>query len=431
MQIDKTTLGDLEVLSVRDGNQGILGLVDNTRTRQGHLALRNRLVHPLTSIGEIREVQAALGELARHRSLRLLRDEMLAGAERYVRSNIVFGRPGRFRSHLTEIWLRMRYRGILREVLEGQAALRSLMLFVQRVVPHLTEQGTSTLLGDRGKRLASLSSEIAEALQAGPVLYSDRLVREGLRQEVLEVVEILGELDALQSMAIAGQSLGWTIPELVESSEFLLEAEGAFHPLLDAATANPIRLNGGEPLVFLTGPNMAGKTTYLKTVALVVLLAQTGMNVPAFSVRLAPVEVVFTSLNPTDNLRAGISYFYAEILRVKEAAQLLAEGRRALVLFDEVFKGTNVRDALDASAEVILGFARTRQSGSIFASHLSELYETLRSTPAIRFCQFDGEIREGSPVFDYELTSGISEKRFGLLLLRQAKVPELIARISA
>jgi len=176
---------------------------------------------------------------------------------------------------------------------------------------------------------------------------------------------------------------------------------------------------------------MAGKTTYLKTVALVVLLAQTGMNVPASSMRLAPVEVVLTSLNPADNLRAGISYFYAEILRVREAAEILAGGRKALVLFDEVFKGTNVKDALEASAEVIEGFAKTRRSGSIFASHLSELYETLRTNPAIRFCQFDGEIIDGSPVFAYELASGVSEKRFGLLLLRQARVPDLIAKISA
>jgi DNA mismatch repair ATPase MutS len=152
--------------------------------------------------------------------------------------------------------------------------------------------------------------------------------------------------------------------------------------------------------------------------------------VPATAARLAPIEVLFTSLNPADNLRDGISYFYAEILRVREAAEILAEGRKAMVLFDEVFKGTNVKDALEASAQVIRGFAQTRRSGSIFASHLSELFDTLRTDPAVRFCQFDGEVVGGVPVFDYTLASGVSEKRFGLLLLEQAQVPELIARIS-
>jgi DNA mismatch repair ATPase MutS len=161
------------------------------------------------------------------------------------------------------------------------------------------------------------------------------------------------------------------------------------------------------------------------------LLAQVGMGVPAHRVRVAPVDVLFTSLNPSDNLRAGISYFLAEILRVKEAATILAQGRRALIIFDEVFKGTNVRDALDASAEVILGFARARRSGCIFSSHLAELVDVLGTTPVIRFACFDGYIQDGVPHFSYELRPGVSDRRFGLLLLRQAQVPELIARIGA
>lgn len=269
------------------------------------------------------------------------------------------------------------------------------------------------------------------ALSSGPLLNTDRIIREDLGEEVLEIIGILGELDALRSMALAGEARGWVTPELVDSHDFLLEAEGTYHPFLEGAHPNPIALTGGEPLVFLTGPNMAGKTTYLKTAGVLVLLAQTGMNVPASAARLAPVEFLFTSLNPADNLREGISYFYAEIQRVREAAEILAHGRTALVLFDEVFKGTNVKDALEASAQVIRGFARTRRSGSIFSSHLSELFDTLRTDPAVRFCRFDGEIVGGAPVFDYKLASGVSEKRFGLLLLEQARIPELIARITA
>jgi len=431
MEIDQTTLADLEVLEARDGTKGILGLVDRTRTRQGHQALRRRIERPLTSMREIRKVQAALSFLSQANPLLLLNDEMLVGAERYARSNIVIRKRGRLGASLEEVWLRIRYREVLRELIEGQAALRVLIHFVRRVIPALAGEGAPALLTAYGERLGALADEIIPALEVSPVLHSDSLVRTDLRDEVLEVTEILAELDALQSMALASATPGWTTPELVESSEFMLEAKGAFHPFVDGGMPNPIRLNGGEPLVFLTGPNMAGKTTYLKTVGLIVLLAQTGMNVPASSLRFAPVEVVFASLNPADNLRAGISYFYAEILRVKEAAEILAGGRKALVLFDEVFKGTNVKDALEASAQVIDGFAKTRRSGSIFASHLSELYETLRTNPAVRFCQFDGEIIDGSPVFAYKLGPGVSEKRFGLLLLQEARVPDLIAKISA
>jgi DNA mismatch repair ATPase MutS len=154
------------------------------------------------------------------------------------------------------------------------------------------------------------------------------------------------------------------------------------------------------------------------------------MGVPARGVRLTPVDALFTSLNPADNLREGLSFFLAEVMRVKAAATILAEGRRALVIFDEVFKGTNVRDALDASAQVILGFARSRRSGCIFSSHLAELVEPLRESRSIQYCYFDGEIVGGQPHYAYQLREGISDKRLGLHLFMQAQVPELLARIA-
>ena len=216
----------------------------------------------------------------------------------------------------------------------------------------------------------------------------------------------------------------------MDSSTFLLDATGAFHPFVEDPVPNPVRLDGGEPLVFLTGPNMAGKTTYLRTVGVLVLLAQTGMNVPAASMRFAPVDAILTSLNPVDNLKAGVSYFLAEVLRVRDAARLLAEGRRSLVLFDEVFKGTNVQDALDASRQVIEGFARSRSSGSIFSSHLTDLATAFERHPGIRLRRFDGDVMDGVPRFSYGLEPGVSEKRMGLFLLQQAGVPELLGSIS-
>ena len=153
------------------------------------------------------------------------------------------------------------------------------------------------------------------------------------------------------------------------------------------------------------------------------------MGVPARKARLTPVDVLFTSLNPSDNLRAGLSYFLAEVKRVRAAAEVLARGERAFVLFDEVFKGTNVRDALEASAEVILGFARAKGSGFIFSSHLIELVEKLRSNPAIRFHCFDGNVVKGVATYSYELKRGVSDQRLGLFLLRQERVPELISQI--
>jgi DNA mismatch repair ATPase MutS len=261
------------------------------------------------------------------------------------------------------------------------------------------------------------------------LLAVDRACRDTLRNDIERALDAMAELDALNSLAQATAALGWTLPELVDAESFLLDATGAFHPFVPHPVPNPVSLFPDRPLMVLTGPNMAGKTTYLRCVGLLVFLAQVGMGVPAARARLTPVEALITSLNPTDNLRAGLSYFLSEVLRVKTAAAVLAEERRALVLFDEVFKGTNVKDAFEASAEVIRGFARAGRSGCIFASHLSELSAVLDQEAGIRFCRFDAQVIDGVPRYRHEIEDGVSDQRLGWHLLRQEGVPDLLARI--
>ena len=428
LRVDATTLSDLEVLAGRGGD-GLLHLVDRTQTRVGRKALRRRLEAPLSRVADIRRVQDALAALAGRTEPLLFDDGALGEAEGYARSTIVLGSASRRWSRVQETWLRLRYPDIHQEMASGVAAVRSLRGRIQALAGALGPRTPAPLLKDLSHRLLDLGMRMDGALAAGGLVAVDRGLRGALRGDLLAAIELVGEIDALQAMALAGDRAGWCRPELVDGEEFLLEAEDAVHPFLPDATPNPVHLTGGEPLVFLTGPNMAGKTTYLRTVGLLVLLAQTGMRVPARRMRLSPVEAVLTSLNPVDNLRKGVSLFYAEVLRVQEAARLLAEGRPSLILFDEAFKGTNVRDALDASTEVIRGFARSRRSGSIFSSHLSELAERLGDDAPVRFRRFEGTVREGVPSFTFRLEEGVSDTRFGMLLLEQARIPELIRRI--
>ncbi len=427
LRIDGTTLSDLEVLDGR-GGPGLFQLLDRTQTRAGSTALRRRLSAPLVRPDDIRAVQEALDALAGRSRPLVLDDGLLRAVESYTRSSITLGSSEGRRALFQEAWLRLRYRDVYQEITEGLRAIRALRRTLTVVAHALGEPGNPFLLGEMASRLGRVGLRIDEAFRGRNRVAADRELRGPGQDGVLDALATLAELDALQAMAAAGRDAGWCRPEVVEAGEFLLEVDAAVHPFLPDATPNPIHLTGGEPLVFLTGPNMAGKTTYLRTVGLLVLLAQSGMRVPARSMRLSPVEAILTSLNPVDSLRRGVSFFYAEVLRVQDAARLLAEGCPSLILFDEPFKGTNVRDALDASTAVIRGFARSRRSGSIFSSHLAELAERLDDVP-VRFRRFEGEIRDGEPRFTFRLESGVSETRFGMLLLEQARVPELIRRI--
>jgi DNA mismatch repair protein MutS len=430
MEIDPTTLSDLEVFRSPDGSGGVFQLVDRTHTTLGRRALRRRFEHPMSDAVEIRRTQEAVRFLMRHPRLIRLEEEALAAVDGYLRSNISVGGDFPLGRRVEHVWIAVRYRDVFAELREGVRATGGLFRRLAELCRSIEGHAPPGLL-------AEMTGAVGRAAEAvllvgggqGDVPGVDRTLRGGLRDDIRGALDAVAELDALASMARATAELGWTLPEIVDRDPFLLDARGIYHPFVTDPVANPVRLTGGEPMVFLTGPNMAGKTTYLRTVALVALLAQVGMGVPAEEARLTPVEAVFTSLNPSDDLKAGLSYFLAEVMRVKAAATLLADGTRALVLFDEVFKGTNVKDALEASAEVILGFAGARRSGFVFSSHLSELGGVLRSNRKIRFCYFDGEIVKDAPHYGYQLKDGVSDKRFGLLLLRRAGIPELIDRI--
>jgi DNA mismatch repair ATPase MutS len=433
LHVDETTLGDLEVFRDSLGGGGLYALIDDTETPAGRKALKARLRAPPSDVAEIRRVQDAVRFLTTASGVPPLDALSIEAVEHYLSSNIqAVEDSGRLRTLADAVWLAVRYRDIYREMREGVEAARDLLRRADRAAGSILALGPPALLEELATELAAACETLSPSLVGGyapATVRADRLLRETGQEVLVRVVSILGELDALRSMARATARLGWTFAEVVESEAFLLDGEGLRHPFVESPVPNPIRLSGSEPVIFLTGPNMAGKTTYLRTAALTVLLAQVGMGVPAARLRLTPVEVLLSSLNPSDDLRAGMSFFLVEVLRVRAAAKVLAEGRRSFVLFDEVFKGTNVRDALEASTSVISGFSRAGGSGFIFASHLVELGEALRSNPRIQLRHFDGQLAAGRAAFSYRVQPGLSDQRFGLQLLREAGVPELLAGI--
>lgn len=432
MQIDSTTLSDLEIFEAGDGSAGLLGLIDRTRTAGGRRALRERMRRPFSDVVHIRQAQAAVRFFVEHPDLIRIGGAACDAVSRYVTSNIELAAATPLKGHVDLAWMALRYRDLLREIREGVDEALRFFEDLERLCSSVEALRPPPLISKHVHVIrAATAAVIAEGTSGATLLRVDRSYRKELRPRIEQALASLSELEALDAMGASTAALRWTMPDLVDSQDFLLEAEGLYHPFVERPVPNPAHLTGGEPTVFLTGPNMAGKTTYLRSVGLVAYLAQIGMGVPAMRARLTPVEALITSLNPADNLKAGVSYFLAEVLRVKTAATLLADDRRCLVMFDEVFKGTNVKDAMEASAAVILGFAKARRSGCMFSSHLTELVDDLRGDSSIRFCCFDGEVVKGAPSYSYELKDGVSDQRLGVVLLREARIPELIARITA
>jgi DNA mismatch repair protein MutS len=433
MNVDQVTLADLEIFADSSGGGGVEALFVSPETAIGRSALRRRLNKPASGAEEIEATQDAVRFFCDEWDTHLVSAGLSESVQRYLGSNIDLGpRAILLGDPLQAVWLRLRDQDLCRELIDGVSACFGLLSECGELGRALLALEPPTVVRDLATRLIEIPSASEVSLRPPSVLTAirrDRFMRGLGRDGLEELIACVGELDSLKAMGATTREQGWVFPELVASGPFLIEGEGLYHPFVSGGTKNPVSVEGGQPVVFLTGPNMAGKTTYMRAIGLATLLAQVGMGVPASRLRMTPVEVLITGLNPSDNLRAGLSFFFAEVLRVRDAAEHLAEGKRCLVLFDEVFKGTNVKDALDASSAVISGFAQSRESGCVFSSHLVELAEPLASLGRVRFAYFDGEIVDGRATYSYELHAGVSDQRFGLQLLEEANVPALLERI--
>jgi len=332
---------------------------------------------------------------------------------------------------LDSIWVSLKYRELLQYAKHGVQATRNLVGQVGAMLEVLNQSDPPPAVAEFTSELSAIIERVAlfrieREVKAWQILETDQRIRGSFREDLHRLVEILFEIDALCAMADVSMERELEFPEIVDRDEFLIEGSGVYHLLLDRPVANSVSIRKGDNLVFLTGPNMSGKTTYLKSVATAVFLAHTGMGVPAESLRLVPLDALRTSLSPEENIRAGLSFFMAEVQRVREVTELLVSGRRALVFFDELFKGTNVKDAIEASRIVVLGFCKAQTSGFIISSHLLELADELCDTRSIRFMCLDGQIRDGEAEYGFHLKPGISDRRFGLILLDREGVPGLL-----
>ena len=171
---------------------------------------------------------------------------------------------------------------------------------------------------------------------------------------------------------------------------------------------------------------MSGKTTLMKAIGLTVYLAHLGMGVPALKLSLRYFDRLFTSLNINDSILTGYSFFFNEVKRVKQLAESLNSGEKVFSLLDELFRGTNVKDAYDASAMVISGLLRWRSSIFIISSHLWEVWEKIEQFPNIMSLYFESEIIYGKPSFSYHLKSGVSDMRLGMTIIENEKIMDLL-----
>ena len=437
MVLDAQTLKDLEIFEAETDGTSLFDLCDFTRNLQGARALKNRMQRPWSNPDRIRNVQDSLlfiqvnrkafNNLPTFVTTELVENYFTRSLPLITSSNII-----EFLYHLLEIRFGDygRYTWIQRGIGATASLIHKLRSIVEspefaspqgELATYITEMRT---LLDRPS-LEAVSDEESWSLGPWKILKTDQIFRLYEKQTMVRLMQLTYEIDALVSMADATYKHGFIIPEIA-SGPLSIQAEGVVHPLIKDGIANPAALNQERRLLFLTGPNMAGKTTYLRACAIAIYLGHLGMGVPATSFSFVPAQRLFSSITLADNLRMGVSFFRAEGLRVKAIAQAVADGYSVIALMDEPFKGTNVKDALDASRTIMESFANKEGCLFMFSSHLIELCDQMSAIDKIDCRHFEANEYEGRLRFDFLLQPGVSSQRLGMRVLAEEGIFELL-----
>jgi DNA mismatch repair protein MutS len=247
---------------------------------------------------------------------------------------------------------------------------------------------------------------------------------------LLATASQLAHLDALLSLAEVAARAGWVMPILDESE--VLTIVGGRHPVVEASLAgepfipNDCALGGDNPhLLVVTGPNMGGKSTYLRQVALIVLLAQIGSFVPATAARVGLVDRIFTRVGAQDDLAGGASTFMVEMV---ETATILHQAtRQSLVILDEVGRGTSTHDGLAIARAVLEDIHGRVGARTLFATHYLELTALADCLTGITNVHLAALELEGRVIFLYAVQPGPADRAYGIQVARLAGLPAWVA----
>ncbi|TAK93771.1 DNA mismatch repair protein MutS, partial [Patescibacteria group bacterium] len=283
------------------------------------------------------------------------------------------------------------------------------------ITPELKEKEELILAAE--EKIFSLESELYQALV-------DALgVRIG---ELVHTAELLAEIDLVSALADLAVERGYCRPEIFEDER--LSITNGRHPVIEAVlpagtfVPNDIHCESdGQAIMILTGPNMSGKSTYLRQIGLIVILAQIGSFVPADKAQIGLVDRVFTRVGALDNLARGQSTFLVEMI---ETANILNNATsRSLVLLDEVGRGTSTFDGLSVAWSVVEYIDEKLRCRTVFATHYHELTGMAALSPRVHNCQVAVKRWEDRVIFMHKIIPGGCDDSYGIEVARLAGLP--------
>lgn len=441
MELDKTTYLDLSIFN-REDEYSLFHKLDFTTTSGGREYLRALFGNPLKDIAAIHNRQQMLQYLLDREDAwpPMISNGTIVVVENYLNAEIepISSTDG-LTLYLNAVMTKTIYApdfGFIKfsfdqiinlingfkhlvqtiNVVEAPSTLRSILERAQVLMNHKEFQDVVRLQGEGRFNFVE-------------ILRYDKLIRSRHKKVLWELTDLYTRLDAYHSMAMAMRHFKLNFPVFSEEQKPHIAIQQLYHLILPQPVAYDIAMDPHRHFLFLTGANMAGKTTFIKAVGIAVYLAHLGMGVPAKEMQLSFFHGILSNIDVKDNIFKGESYFYNEVQRIKNTIIKISDRKNWLILIDEMFKGTNVEDAKNCSLAVINGLLHNHQCLYILSTHLYEIAEELQNEDQIIFKYFQSEVVDDNLRFTYELKDGIAKEKLGYLILKKEKVIELLANM--
>lgn len=432
--IDRQTLEDLNIPG-KYRPQSLFAICNQVRTGGGERLLTNIFADPLTDRDEINKRSAIFQYFTKKGLTFPGNGKQWAVVENYLS----FKAPSSaFMTHLQ--LLRVKASGsLLRGVrythlVEGITATISALRAVEDLHAHLLDIPRQELIGPldlvlqspQWRQIREYSDSMPDSVAA--ISFCHYFFCYAQRNALQELLQSMYWIDVYMAIGNLAAKKAWNYATAIAPDKTCCEIVDLVHPALTRCIANSVDFDEEKNLLFLTGANMAGKSTFMKSVGLAVFMAHLGFPVPAASMRFSVRDGLFTSINVSDDLSQGYSHFYAEVLRVKQVAEQVSNGLRLFVVFDELFKGTNVKDAYDATLAVTEAFGKYAGSLFIISSHILEVADSLRNNNKgnIAFGFMPTVIRNKLPYYTYRMSEGITEDRQGMMIIEREGIMSLL-----
>jgi DNA mismatch repair protein MutS len=431
--IDNQTFNDLDIFTAKDGSKSIFDLFKHTRTVRARKRLLEIMQSPSNNLEDITLRRDAIKYFHDYRLSLEIKNEEIDLIEFYLKSTF---KP--FKNNPLDALADY----VMRESSNDFYVIKTGQRYLIQLTKYILDFIKNQKIHQTPKYLTRIFEQINEIIGDGVLLQAtkldekqlsfwnvcrlDRALRGTEKENVKILLQLIYELDVFENIALVGSANGFSYSVFREESQLKLTINGLFHPSISNAIKNNVHIDHKQNIIFLTGSNMSGKSSLLKSLGLVIYLAHLGFPVPADAMESTVFNGLITTINLPDNINQGLSHYFTEVKRVKEVAESLLKNNRVFVIFDELFRGTNVKDAFDGSSLIMSELSTINNSVFIISSHIIELAAVLREFSNISFRYLDTYFQDQKPVFTFRLTEGIAKEALGMYIVRNEGIVELL-----